>query len=121
MDQSKKYFVGQTTNVVVGKALEEIFFRMVLTNDGTGPVFVGKVDQRIRFPDLSHPSQLCGEEFLEFMGAGAKSNLTRAQWVGKLGDQNSHFDRRSNTSKRDGNPENVAELLVEKTLDIDLF
>ena len=56
MDQTKKGFVGYTTTKVMGLALEEIFFRMVMPSDGVGPIYVGKVDNRHRFPDLTHPS-----------------------------------------------------------------
>ena len=58
MDQSKKGFVGLTTTKVLNLALEEIFLRIVVPSDGVGPIYVGKIDPRHRFPDLSHPTQL---------------------------------------------------------------
>lgn len=120
MDQSKKAFVGQPTNTVLGMALEEIFYRMVMAADGVGPIYVGKVDQRSRFPDLSHPTQLTGEEFLEFMGAGANSNLiSRAQMLNNI--DHSFFSRRENVIKVDARPVNIGDSMVSKTLDIDVF
>lgn len=77
MDQSKKGFVGYTTTKSMSIALEEIFYRMVLPSDGVGPNYIGKIDPRQRFPDLNHPSQLQGDDYLEFMGAGAKNNNSR--------------------------------------------
>ena len=56
MDETKKGFVGYTTSKVVDMALEEIFLRMVLPSDGMGPQYVGKIDPRNRFPDLTSPS-----------------------------------------------------------------
>ena len=56
LDSSKKGFVGNITTKVLGMAIEQIFFKMVLPSDGVGPVYVGKIDARHRFPDLSHPS-----------------------------------------------------------------
>ena len=58
LDSSKTGFVGQTTIKVLTLALEEIFFRMVVPADGVGPIYVGKIEPRQRFPDLSHPTQL---------------------------------------------------------------
>ena len=72
MDHTKKGFVGLTTTKVLNLALEEIFLRIVLPSDGVGPIHVGKIEPRHRFPDLSHPSQLQEDEFLNFMGAGKK-------------------------------------------------
>lgn len=72
MDQTKKGFVGLTTTKVLNVALEEIFLRIVVPSDGVGPIYVGKIDPRHRFPDLNHPTQLQEEEFLAFMGAGKK-------------------------------------------------
>ena len=66
--------MGLTTTKVLNLALEEIFLRIVLPSDGVGPIYVGKIDPRHRFPDLSHPTQLQEEEFLTFMGAGKKTN-----------------------------------------------
>lgn len=92
---------------------------MVMAADGVGPVYVGKVDQRSRFPDLSHPSQLTGDEYIEFMGAGANSNILRAQMIGNI--DHSFFERRGDVNKLDARPANVADSFVNKTLDIDVF
>ena len=37
-------------------ALEEIFYRTVMPSDGIGPQYVGRIEPRHKFPDLSHPS-----------------------------------------------------------------
>ena len=56
LDKNKKGFVGNITSKVLSRALEEIFFRMVMPSDGVGPRYIGKIEPRHRFPDLSHPS-----------------------------------------------------------------
>lgn len=58
LDRTKKGFVGLTTTKVLNLAIEAIFLRIVLPTDGVGPIYVGKIDPRHRFPDLSHPTQL---------------------------------------------------------------
>ena len=52
LDQTKKRFVGEITTKLLNLALEEIFFRMVLPTDGTGPIYVGQIEPRLRFADL---------------------------------------------------------------------
>ena len=56
LDHTKKFYVGPTTLKVLDLALEEIFFRTVLPSDGIGPQYVGRIEPRHKFPDLSHPS-----------------------------------------------------------------
>ena len=41
---------------------------MVLKTGSDGPIYIGNIDSRHRYPDLSHPSQLQGYHFDVFMG-----------------------------------------------------
>ena len=41
LDQTKKRFVGEITTKLLNLALEEIFFRMVLPKESSGPIYVG--------------------------------------------------------------------------------
>ena len=46
MDKTKKGFVGFTTSKLLDLALEEIFFRMVIPQDGQYPEFIGRIEPR---------------------------------------------------------------------------
>ena len=70
LDRTKKCSVGPTTTKVLDLALEEIFYRMVMASEGMGPQYVGRIEPQHKFPDLTHPSQLEGQEFLNFMAEG---------------------------------------------------
>ena len=56
LDHSKKCYVGPRTTGMLELALEEIFYRTVMPSDGIGPQYVGRIEPRHKFPDLSHPS-----------------------------------------------------------------
>ena len=119
LDQSKKGFVGQPTTEVLTLALEEIFYRMVVPSDGVGPAYVGKIEPRHRFPDLSHPSQLQGDEFLTFMGAGTKFKPAKL-----VGTQSvvPHFHRRPAILQRPGPiQETLGSTLVAKAAEVNIF
>ena len=56
LDSTKKCYVGPRTTKMLDVALEEIFMRTVLPSDGIGPQYVGRIEPRHKFPDLTHPS-----------------------------------------------------------------
>ena len=102
-------------------ALEEIFFRMVIPSDGVGPNYVGLIEPRHRFPDLSHPTQLQGEEFLAFMGAGKKITPAKVMHGGKEA-QVPHFGRRPNIMYPEGsNVETLSGSMITKMTDVNMF
>ena len=72
LEVEKKGLVIKPTSKVLNQALEDVFFRMVLPSDSDGPIYIGNVDPRHRFPDLSHPSQLQGYHYDVLMGKGKK-------------------------------------------------
>ena len=44
MDQTKAGFVGLTSTKNLDLILEEIFFKMVMPQEGAVPIYVGKID-----------------------------------------------------------------------------
>ena len=74
LETEKSGLVIKPTSRVLTQALEDIFYKMVLPCGSEGPIYIGNIDSRHRFPDLSHPTQLQGEHFEVFMGANKKRN-----------------------------------------------
>ena len=113
-------------------ALEDIFYRMVIpassTNDG--PIYVGKIDSRHRFPDLSHPSQLQGVNFDVLMG---NNTVGKKKEEIKIADRTTEnpllfFSRRSSlldiydqTKRPDASKTNKVTQSLSKLTDVDIF
>ena len=51
MDDSKEHFVGKVTPELLTWALDELFERVVASND-LGPAYLGQIDVNQKFPDL---------------------------------------------------------------------
>ena len=71
MDDSKEHFVGKVTPELLPWALDELFDRMVASNE-LGPRYRGYIDTNLKFPDLEHISEL-----------GPKYQQWEAKWSGQ--------------------------------------
>ena len=95
---------------------------MVMPSDGIGPQYVGRIEPRHKFPDLTHPSQLEGDEFLHLMSAGK----TRAAQLMKAAQGSTslpHFNRRQGIRQEvweDAN-DTLGNTLLSKVQSINLF